>query len=145
MAIRSFGHLGVTVSSMDRALAFYCGVLGLEDTGTRLELKGDFISTLQGIPDVQLRAAVLRTPDGVAFELLAYDSPGGFTRNPLRCSDVGGFHACFMVDSVDDEYARLKAAGIDTFTAPPLDYQQLRVMYFADPDGNTLEMISRGA
>ncbi len=141
MAVQSVGHTAITVSDLDRSVAFY-GLLGFEDGGNRLHLEGEFIETLQAIPGAVMDAAVIRLGD-YAMELIQYQSPPGYQRQPLRTSDVGGFHICLMVDSTDDEYARLKAEGVQ-FKSEVLDYKGgLRVVYFSDPDGNTLEMISR--
>ena len=78
-----------------------------------------------------------------ALEVITYNAPTGYDHNPLRTSDVGGFHICLMVDSADDEYARLKAAGME-FKSEVLDYDGgIRVVYGWDPDGNTIELLSQ--
>jgi catechol 2,3-dioxygenase-like lactoylglutathione lyase family enzyme len=143
MAVHGINHFAITVTDMARSLDFYTRLFGFEDTGTRLDLSGDFISTLQGIPGAHLHAAVLRK-GGVAFELLQYDAPGDAVQaNQLRACDVGSHHVCFTVDSVDEEYERLLPEGV-RFFSPPLDYQGgIRAVYFMDPDGNMLEMLSR--
>lgn len=56
---------------------------------------------------------------------------------------MGGFHLCLNVDSADEEYARLSTAGME-FKSPVLDYEGgIRVVYGWDPDGNTIELLSR--
>ncbi len=141
MGIRGVGHTSITVRDLDRAVAFYA-LLGFEDTGTRLRLNNEFIETLQAIPGAAITAAVLRLND-YSLEVIAYDAPAGYERNPLRTSDVGGFHICVMVDSADEEYARLKAAGME-FKSAVLDYEGgIRVVYGWDPDGNTIELLSQ--
>ena len=141
MAIRGVGHTSLTVRDLARSIAFY-QQLGFTDTGTRLHLKGDFIETLQAIPGTNITAAVLSL-GAYAIEFIQYHAPTGYDRNPLRTSDVGGFHICLMVDSADEEYARMKAYGME-FKSPVLDYDGgIRVVYGWDPDGNTLELLSR--
>ena len=141
MGIRGVGHTSITVSDLDRAIAFY-EILGFEDTGTRLHLDNTFIETLQAIPGTDITAAVLNL-NGYALEVITYHAPAGYTRNPLRTSDVGGFHICLSVDSADEEYARLKAAGME-FKSEVLDYEGgIRVVYGWDPDGNTIELLSQ--
>jgi catechol 2,3-dioxygenase-like lactoylglutathione lyase family enzyme len=142
MAVQGINHFAITVTDMDRSLDFYTRLFGFEDSGVRLDLSGPFIETLQDIPGASLRAAVLRL-SGLSFELLCYDAPAGHRSNPLKSNDVGSHHLCFTVDSVDDEYERLVAEGV-RFMSPPLDYQGgIRAVYFMDPDGNMLEMLSR--
>lgn len=141
MGVRGVGHTSITVRDLDRAIAFY-RLLGFEDTGTRLHLDDEFIETLQAIPGADITAAVLALGD-YALEVIQYHAPAGYARNPLRTSDVGGFHLCLSVDSADEEYARLSAAGME-FKSPVLDYEGgIRVVYGWDPDGNTIELLSR--
>ena len=140
MGIRGVGHTSIMVLDLDRAVAFY-KLLGFEDTGTRLHLDNEFIETLQAIPGTDITAAVLNL-DGYALEVIKYDAPTGYERNPLRTSDVGGFHICLSVDSADEEYERMKAAGME-FKSGVLDYDGgIRVVYGWDPDGNTIELLS---
>ena len=143
MGIRGVGHTSITVRDLDRAVAFY-KLLGFEDTGTRLHLDNEFIETLQAIPGADITAAVLRLND-YSLEVIRYDAPTGYDHNPLRTSDVGGFHICLAVDDADEEYARLKAAGME-FKSEVLDYDGgIRVVYGWDPDGNTIELLSQSA
>ncbi|HJP40564.1 MAG TPA: VOC family protein [Dehalococcoidia bacterium] len=140
MAIQGVGHTSITVKDLERSVAFYKN-LGFEDRGTRLDLKGEFIEILQAIPGANISAAAL-TLGSYALEIIAYNAPAGYDRNPLRTSDVGGFHICVTVDSADQEYERLRASGME-FKSEVLDYQGgIRVVYGWDPDGNTIELLS---
>jgi len=141
VGIQGIGHTSITVKDLDRAIEFY-EKLGFTAPTGRLDLKGEFIETLQAIPGADLTAATL-TLDGYALEVMTYHAPTGYDHSPLRTSDVGGFHICLMVDSADDEYARLKAEGMQ-FKSGVLDYDGgVRVVYGWDPDGNTIELLSR--
>jgi catechol 2,3-dioxygenase-like lactoylglutathione lyase family enzyme len=44
------------------------------------------------------------------------------------------------VDNVDEEYARLHAAGVP-FYITPSDVQNVRIAFFKDPDGMAIELI----
>ncbi len=59
--IRRMYHTSFTVSDMERSLAFYQDLLGLEvvaDQGG----KGGYLATVTGFPDVDMRVVFLRTP-----------------------------------------------------------------------------------
>ena len=56
----------------------------------------------------------------------------------------GWHHLALEVDDVDAAYAELSGQGIP-FDGPPQDFPpeapSLRIAFFADPDGNTLELV----
>ena len=51
-------HLAVTVSDMDRSLAFYCGLLGMEKDGEH-DLQGRAISKMTGKQQVIMKVVRL--------------------------------------------------------------------------------------
>jgi catechol 2,3-dioxygenase-like lactoylglutathione lyase family enzyme len=56
-------------------------------------------------------------------------------------NDVIGYkHICLRVDSVDEEYLRLRGAGV-TFRVPPTTVQDVRIAFLKDPDGMDIELI----
>lgn len=65
----------------------------------------------------------------------------GREERELDDSRPAGFdHFAFHVENVDEVYAELEAAGIRTQSAPR-DFEDVRVAFFYDPDGNLLELV----
>jgi hypothetical protein len=51
-------------------------------------------------------------------------------------------HLALTADSFDDDYARLRAAGV-SFLGEPQDSKGVKVVFFSDPEGNYLHLIQR--
>lgn len=139
---RGLHHVGVTVSDLDRSLAWYRNIFGLapdvEETGSG----PDLCATVQ-VPDVNLRYAFLNVGN-TRIELLQYVSPPGKPFSSAN-NDVGAVHICLVVDDVNESYKRLSAQGV-SFNAPPLRLEEgamagHTIVYLRDPDGIQLELM----
>jgi len=125
----TYEHVAITVSDMQKALDFYTGVLGLPLLG---ELHfGD---------ERGFRIAYLQF--GNAFlELFAFDAPTiPHTWNPDE-TVLGIKHLGLLVDDVDAVLARLLDRGVRVIYPPNDAHGGVRTCFFADPDGNALELI----
>jgi len=69
MTTRRIDHVGVTVSDLERALAFYCGVLGLRLLGTTT-LDDPGVAALLGLDRARVTIADLDSGDGRVVELI---------------------------------------------------------------------------
>lgn len=140
--ITSVNHTGLTVRSLERALAFYRDALGLEVV-MQQEKQGGYLAAITGYPGVHIRMAHLATPDGGRLELFEYLEPSGRTA-PLEPCDVGITHVCLVVADVHDAYRRLVEAGAEPFSEPvPIDTGANAGawgLYVRDPDGIVLEL-----
>ena len=118
MKIEWMNHTGFVVSNMDRALAFYRGLLGLEIERDQI-LEGEFISELVGYPDARLHIVYLGLGDlKHSVELIEYLNPcGGPAPLPER-NKVGATHLGIIVDNLDQFYEELSSNGI-RFVSPP--------------------------
>ena len=76
--ITGIHHFALTVSDMDRSLAFYTGLFGLEVLSDR-EVQGDYIEKITGIPGAHSRLVHL-AGYGQRLELLQYRNPRGESR-----------------------------------------------------------------
>jgi len=129
--LKSFEHVGMTVSNMDRAVAFYCELLGLK---------------------LHLRK---KTDDGA--ELAFLDAGGGMLEiiapinGARRAVDVpddtaGLRHLTFLYEDVDRTFARLEMAGVDVKERPRVAYNPevlQKVAFVRDPDGIIIELAQR--
>ena len=148
MGLTGILHTGLTVSDLDRSIAFYRDLLGLELI-TQWDSSQPYLRTVVGYPDAELRIALLRLPasDGAPghhIELLEYRRPRG-SRGDANTYNPGNGHVAFMVDDLAATYAQLRARGV-RFKSAPVDITHGRnaggkAVYFFDPDDITLEMI----
>jgi glyoxylase I family protein len=125
-----FEHIGMTVSDMDRAVAFYCDLLGL-----RLALRK---------PAGQGEVGFFDTGSGM-LEVFAPNAPIERARD-VPADAAGLRHITFAVDSVDTMIKTLEAAGIEVAERPRDAHNTemiQRVAFVRDPDGILVELIER--
>ncbi len=139
--VPSMHHFGLTVSDLDRSVAFYTGYFGLSEV-MRPRLEGAGISSAVGRPDAKLTASLLVGRNTI-LELLQYERPAGRSYE-LTNSDVGAAHPCFVVDDVQALYERMAGDGV-VFHNPPQDLGWETLMaYCLDPDGINVEILQPG-
>jgi catechol 2,3-dioxygenase-like lactoylglutathione lyase family enzyme len=142
--IQGIHHTCITVSDLERSIAFYRDTLGLELIMTEeSERSGDDRSKALGVARAKVKLAILRAGDA-QVELIEYVTASGrpYDRNN---NDVGAMHIAFQVEEIDAVYGRLQDEGV-RFTAPPATIPAgpmagWRWTYFFDPDGVSLEII----
>lgn len=136
-------HVGVVVADLERSIAFYGDLLGLELLGS-MERSGADISTMVGLPNAVLKIARLKLPNtSITLELIQYLSPKGQPVDTLRCNP-GNAHICFRTENIRSDYERLSAEGVE-FISEPVEVtagmnRGALVAYFRDPDGITMEL-----
>ena len=137
-------HTGITVSDLDRSLAFWRDVLGFE-LSHRAHQKGELAEQITGVRGAEILIAVVKAP-GHKIELLEYRAPAGRKReNALRPCDVGAVHLALTVDNLDEILDRISASGWkvagkpQTLTGGPNAGK--RVIYVRDPEGTTIEFM----
>jgi catechol 2,3-dioxygenase-like lactoylglutathione lyase family enzyme len=114
MGVTGILHTGLTVSDLDRSLAFYRDLLGLELIA-QWDSSQPYLRTIVGYPDAELRIALLRLPGPVGtpghhIELLEYRRPRGI-RGDAHTYNPGNGHVAFMVDDLEATYAELHTKG----------------------------------
>lgn len=133
-------HVGLSVADLDRSIAFYRDLLGLEvlrviEAGPTMRL-GDIV----GMPGCSARIAHLMKGDEM-LELFEYKSPRG---KPVpadrKQADLGLIHVGFTSTDTRGDYERLKAAGV-SFLGEPVEFRPgVWVVYFRGPDGEVGEL-----
>ncbi len=143
-SVNILDHVSITVSDMNRSLAFYCDMLGLKEV-ERHHLEGDTISKMAGKPGVIMEVVRLIAPEtpGIMLDLQQYVVPEGKVSD-AQLGDVAHSHLCFGVPDVWAAYQDLKAKGVEFISEPvsfDLDWGIVYVVFFKDPDGFILELM----
>src|SRR5262245_27569548 len=142
MHVQRLTHMGICVSDLERSLRFYRDVLGYEEVG-RLELEGEAVATLNGMPSAKVRAIYLER-DGWRLELLEFPVPGWIgPSEPRPMNQLGLTHLSFRVANLDATCAQLEAAGGGVLPGTRLGQPgaPTHVIMAFDPDGVRIELI----
>lgn len=116
-------HVNLTVSDLDRSVAFYRHLLGWD-----LRWQGQSMTG---------RAAHV----GDAYTYLAlFEAPGGVAGSGPDYERVGFNHVGFAVDDLDVARDRLRSAGVEITSE--MDYDPGVHLYFLDPDGCEIELVA---
>ena len=114
-------HLVLTVSSIDRTVAFYRDMLGMQP----VTFADNRVALEFGAHKINLHQA------GAEFQPHA--------REPVP----GSADICLVVQDVSEALAHLKTNGVDVFEGPvPRTGARgaITSIYFRDPDGNLIEL-----
>jgi len=125
MKLERLDHFGIEVAELSRAESFYTSVLGLSVVArfgdqVLLDCGGQNLALFQ-VPRAALDAAV---------------------RQSIISHPLGRGHHAFKVSRDDFIGARERLARAGVESAAPLDWGDHDCIYFLDPDGNLLEMVS---
>lgn len=139
--IHGIDHTAISVPDIQRALDFYCGVLGFQRVfEAGWPVGATPLDTLVGLRDSSSKVAMIGF-GSTRIELFEYATPAPRAQDPRRpVSDHGYTHICLRVSGIRDEYARLRKAGM-TFNSEPVDLGPDVCVYGRDPFGNTIELI----
>src|SRR5277367_5462045 len=133
-------HVAISVPDMQRAMDFYCGVLGFEELSS-MECDGDdpVFDAIIGLDRISAKMKMLDTGHG-CIELWEYRNPEPGQKKPdYPPSDHGIAHFCLRVRDIGAEHSRLSAAGM-SFVGPPVHFGTMAAVYGRDPFGNIIEI-----
>jgi catechol 2,3-dioxygenase-like lactoylglutathione lyase family enzyme len=143
MTVSGFWHGGVTVSSMDRSLRFYCEQLGLTQLTDRVVREPALLEVVAASSS-GIRICMLQIPGSDTYlELLEYVD-GAASGGRIEVTSPGNGHLCFYVQDLRSLWARLQEAGVRPISPGPVDCSA-RIsgtwcMYISDPDGYAIEL-----
>ena len=125
MKLERLDHFGIEVAELARAERFYTNVLGLSVVArfgdqVLLDCSGQNLALFE-VPRAPLDAAL---------------------RQAIISHPLGRGHHAFKVSRDDFNGARERLAKAGVESAAPIDWGDHDCIYFLDPDGNLLEMVS---
>lgn len=137
-------HTAIVVSNTERALNFYCNLLGMRIVGES-ENYGTEQEHLNNVFGARLRITSLRSEQGPGVELLEYLAPrdGRAFPNDGRINDVFNRQTVMLTRDVSATAEALFARGVHFVSPGPvsLERRELRIskaMTVRDPDGHAL-------
>lgn len=145
--IRAVVSISMTVSDMDRSVAFYRTVLNFETVSDR-EVAGDDYEHLYGVFGARVRIVALRLGDE-RLKLEEFIAPRG---RPIpvdsRSNDAWFQHVAIVVRDMDQAFDRLRSQHVQFASTGPQVLPQwnpnaggIAAFYFRDPDGHSLEIL----
>lgn len=145
--VTAVDSVSITVSDLDRSVAFYREVLGFTPV-TEHEVAGEAFEHLYGVFGLRVRVARLKLGDE-AIELNEFLAPRG---RPMpadsRSNDRWFQHIAIVVSDMDRAYARLRQFKVEQASSGPqrlpdwnANAAGIEAYYFRDPDGNFLEVL----
>ena len=132
-------HPGIAVPDLQKALDFYCGVLGFEQV-----MEHDIPAGIQplneamGIPDGGYQVRMVRKGNSVIEIFQFATSEEGEARRPVHRHGIT--HFALATDDFQADYDELAGKGVE-FMAPPFGQSPQRFAYGRDPFGNVFELL----
>jgi catechol 2,3-dioxygenase-like lactoylglutathione lyase family enzyme len=145
--VQGVDAVGMTVSDLDRSVAFFTNVLTFE-TILDVELAGQEYERLQGVFGLRMRIVRMRL-GAEQIELTQYLTPRGRPiADDSRSNDRWFQHVAIIVSDMDAAYARLRQHHVEHASPEPQrlpDWNPnaggIKAFYFKDPDGHPLEIL----
>jgi len=144
--ITGVGHTGLVVKDMEKMIAFYRDIFGLEvvlDTNVTGKEADDIVHF-----HVESERIVIMELGDKQIELLEYRPFGREYPDDYKSNDLFGVHIAFESNDMDRDYAMLKEKEVMIISNGPQTIPEThpifagtRVLYIQDPEGHPLELI----
>ena len=141
-------HVGLTVSDLERSIAFYRDVLGLEFQG-EIFMEGEETDKMFRRANCKARVAYLNGSENMEtppVELIQFvDNEVKRVQSNLFMTSIS--ELCFYTDDIDTVYKKLIEKNVECLSEPQyFDFSsqgigKSKAFYFKDPDGIILEMM----
>ena len=141
-------HVGLTFSDLERSIAFYRDILGLDFQG-EIFMEGKETDKMFRKANCKARVAYLNGSKAVEappIELIQFvDSKTNKVKSNLFTTSIS--EVCFYTNDIDSAYKKLLENNVECLSEPQyFDFREngfgeSRAFYFRDPDGIILEMM----
>lgn len=148
IAIKSVAAIGMTVSDMNRSVAFYADALSFKKVSD-VEVDGPEYERLWGIFGVRARVVRMQLGDQV-LELLQFLAPPDVRPIPVPSysNDLWFQHFAIVVRDMDAAWKHLRKQHVRLISPRPQTIPRtnpaaagIRALKFRDPDGHNLELL----
>jgi len=142
MAVLRVGHVGICVSNLERALTFYCDLLGFRPLSETV-VADPLSAKLLGLPEVD-QTSVFVERDGVRLALFAFRKPRTLRGPAPRPMNQTGLAALMLrVDDLDATVAKIRAAGFPVLDETRIEHPawNSKLLFVTDGDGTMIELI----
>jgi glyoxylase I family protein len=136
LPVRSFSHVCVGVTDIERSLEFYKRLLGM-DVVFDVELEGPSLTAVSGKKDAKGRM-VGGLIGGVVVELI--DLGEGSSATSAGAHRIGYTNISFSVTDLDVAHRMVSELGY-TPAQDPVEIAGVRMFFVNDPDGTPIEII----
>jgi catechol 2,3-dioxygenase-like lactoylglutathione lyase family enzyme len=136
MSIKRLDHVSVVVDDLAGAVDFFTA-LGMTIEG-EMPVEGPAVDRVNGLENVQVDIAMMRTPDGHGrLELTKFRNPKLIEIEPAVAppNALGLRSVMFAVESVDDTVARMRANGAELIGEVVQYEDTYRLCYMRGPAG----------
>lgn len=140
--IHGIHHTAISTENIERSMHFYKDLLGFEEVfKLNWDVGEQVLDNITGLKDSAAKVVMLKAGNA-CVELFEYSSPSPARGNATRpVCDHGITHLCLQVTNIDEEYERLKQAGMHFHCPPQAVGSDIRATYGRDPDGNVVELL----
>ena len=140
MRVRSFSHVGITVSDFNRFVRFYwevfgCPLVGVADTPP--ERVRSFFK-VDG-PAPRCKIGWIRVPGGAVLEIFHFEPQQ--PPIPVPWNRVGLTHISFNVRNLAKWYEDLQSRGVECVSKPERSPRGHSFFFARDFDGNLIELM----
>jgi len=142
--VRAVNHVGLTVADLERSVAFYRDVVGLDVQVEHFRTGGTWFDTLTDNSGAVVDGVMLGD-DSFTLQLLQYEE-GGEPDAVTGHNRVGNLHLSINVADADAKRAQIVASGASDVTpVVDLPVPGARSFYVHDPDGVPVEFMQLDA
>ncbi len=140
MKIRSFSHVGLTVSNFEVAVKWYHDMFGFRLIDEQV-LDAEQVNNLYALyrlHNTKVRLGFLRAPKGGVVEIFEFTP----SKSPQDvCWNKPGLtHITLDVKNIEKWYQHLKSKDVHFFSKPQRT-GKVEWVFLKDPDGNLIELI----
>lgn len=143
MNVRSFSHVGITVSDFNAAVRFYADVFGCPLVGVA-DTPPERVRTFFGVQGEAPSCKIgwIRVPGGGVLEIFEFQPQEPHYAN--RWPQVGLTHFSFNVRHLERWYDYLQSKGVHCVSRPERSPRGHSFFFVRDFDGNLIELMDLG-
>jgi catechol 2,3-dioxygenase-like lactoylglutathione lyase family enzyme len=139
--ISAIRHTGLVVVDLERALHFWCDVLGFKIL-KQMDESGPHIDAMMGLQEVRVTTAKLAAPDGNLIELLKFHSHPDRPQWDGTPHSTGFTHIALRVENLEALVCKLEPLGVIFPAAPQFSPDGgVKMIYARGPEGVLLELV----